>query len=128
MRHRRRGAIGGHIAAKPARGGEREREGRGARGAPEGDPRERSGLSSRRTAKKSSRSVEATDRIAEAGGADLIVLAVKAHQVAAVAATAASIGSRTTVMTPQNGIPWWYCFKLGGPYEAARLESVDPAA
>ena len=30
------------------------------------------------------------------------------------------------MLTAQNGIPWWYFFKHGGPYEGARLESVDP--
>ena len=71
--------------------------------------------------------VEATDRIAEAAGADLIVLAVKAHQLAPIAADVASIVTpATTVMTTQNGIPWWYFFKHGGPHEGVRLESVDP--
>ena len=30
------------------------------------------------------------------------------------------------VLTAQNGIPWWYFFKHGGPFEGRRLESVDP--
>ena len=30
------------------------------------------------------------------------------------------------VLTAQNGIPWWYFFKNGGPYEGVRLNSVDP--
>ena len=30
------------------------------------------------------------------------------------------------VLTAQNGIPWWYFFKHGGPYEGRTLESVDP--
>jgi 2-dehydropantoate 2-reductase len=30
------------------------------------------------------------------------------------------------VLTAQNGIPWWYFFKHGGPHEGVRLESVDP--
>ena len=29
-------------------------------------------------------------------------------------------------MTTQNGIPWWYFYKHGGPHEGVRLESVDP--
>jgi 2-dehydropantoate 2-reductase len=71
--------------------------------------------------------VEATDRITEAGGADLIVLGVKAHQLAPIAADAASIvAPATMIMTTQNGIPWWYFYKHGGPHEGVRLESVDP--
>jgi 2-dehydropantoate 2-reductase len=30
------------------------------------------------------------------------------------------------VLTAQNGIPWWYFFKHGGPREGVRLQSVDP--
>jgi len=52
---------------------------------------------------------------------------MKAHQVAAVAPEVGSIlGPRTLVLTAQNGIPWWYFFKHGGPREGVRLESVDP--
>ncbi|HEX5689312.1 MAG TPA: 2-dehydropantoate 2-reductase, partial [Roseiflexaceae bacterium] len=32
----------------------------------------------------------------------------------------------TIIVTAQNGIPWWYFHKHGGPYEGRRLESVDP--
>ena len=53
--------------------------------------------------------------------------AVKAHQVAPIAPDVASILSpTTTVLTAQNGIPWWYFFKHGGPHEGVRLKSVDP--
>jgi 2-dehydropantoate 2-reductase len=36
------------------------------------------------------------------------------------------IGPDTLVVTAQNGIPWWYFFKHGGPYEGRRIEAVDP--
>ncbi|MGW0209493.1 hypothetical protein ACWDZ8_28095 [Streptomyces sp. NPDC003233] len=29
-------------------------------------------------------------------------------------------------MAAQNGIPWWYFHRHGGPYDGPRLESVDP--
>jgi len=35
-------------------------------------------------------------------------------------------GASTTIVTMQNGIPWWYFFRHGGPHEGTRLESVDP--
>jgi 2-dehydropantoate 2-reductase len=71
--------------------------------------------------------VAATDRIAEAGPQDLVILGMKAHQVAAVAADLKALYTpETMVLTAQNGIPWWYFFKHGGPYEGRRLESVDP--
>jgi 2-dehydropantoate 2-reductase len=38
----------------------------------------------------------------------------------------ALLGPETTVLTAQNGIPWWYFMKHGGPYQGRRLESVDP--
>ena len=52
---------------------------------------------------------------------------MKAHQVAAVVRDLPTImGPQTNVLTAQNGIPWWYFFKHGGPHEGVRLESVDP--
>jgi 2-dehydropantoate 2-reductase len=69
----------------------------------------------------------ATDRIADAGPQDAVILAVKAHQLAPVAADVrALLGPATSLVTAQNGIPWWYFFKHGGPHEGTRLESVDP--
>jgi 2-dehydropantoate 2-reductase len=71
--------------------------------------------------------VRATDRVAELGQQDLIIIGLKAHQVAGVAADIRRLcGPATTVVTAQNGIPWWYFFKIGGPYQATVLESVDP--
>ncbi len=118
------GAIGGHIAAKLAAAGESVKV--VARGAHLQAIRER-GLKLKENGEEVVARVEATDRIAEAGGADLIVLGVKAHQLAPIAADVASIvGPTTTIMTTQNGIPWWYFLKHGGAHEGVRLESVDP--
>jgi 2-dehydropantoate 2-reductase len=118
------GAIGGHIAAKLAAAGERVKV--VARGEHLTAIRER-GLKLRENGEETVVRVEATDRIAEAGGADLVVLGVKAHQLAPIAAELASIVTpSTTLMTTQNGIPWWYFYKHGGPHEGVRLESVDP--
>ena len=71
--------------------------------------------------------VKASNNIADVGEQDLVILGMKAHQVAAVVRDLPAIyGPRTAVLTAQNGIPWWYFFKHGGPHEGARLESVDP--
>ncbi len=71
--------------------------------------------------------VAATDKIAEAGQQDLVILGMKAHQVAAVAADLKQLYTdETMVLTAQNGIPWWYFFRHGGAYEGRQLESVDP--
>lgn len=72
--------------------------------------------------------LRATDRMAELGVQDVVVLAMKAHQLAPVVPElAALIGPQTLVVTAQNGIPWWYFFGAGGPYEGRRIEAVDPA-
>lgn len=71
--------------------------------------------------------VAASDKIADVGEQDLIVLGMKAHQVGAVVRELPAImGAQTMVLTAQNGIPWWYFFGHGGPHEGVRLESVDP--
>jgi len=69
----------------------------------------------------------ATDRIEEIGPQDLVILALKAHQLTAVAAAVRTLcGPETILLTAQNGIPWWYFFKHGGPHQGTVLESVDP--
>jgi 2-dehydropantoate 2-reductase len=70
---------------------------------------------------------KATDRIADAGLQDLVILGMKAHQLGVVAPELKALtGPETVVVTAQNGIPWWYFFKHGGPHEGTVLQSVDP--
>ena len=65
--------------------------------------------------------------IDEPGTYDVILLALKAHQVAAVAKQLPALfGRETIVVTLQNGIPWWFCHKLGGPYEGRQITTADP--
>jgi 2-dehydropantoate 2-reductase len=53
--------------------------------------------------------VRAFERAADAGPQDVILLTVKAHQVAAVAPQLqAMCHADTAIVTMQNGIPWWY--------------------
>ncbi len=118
------GAIGGLLAAKLAQAG--QEVGVVARGAHLAAIRER-GLTLREEGRETTSRVGASDRIADLGPQDLIVLGVKAHQVAAVVRDLPAVmGPHTLVLTAQNGIPWWYFCKHGGPHEGARLESVDP--
>ncbi len=75
--------------------------------------------------------IRATSAIAEAGVQDVVILALKAHQVAAVAADLpAMMHADTRVITMQNGIPWWYFHKLPGElgqrYQGTPVRSVDP--
>ncbi|MFS2003109.1 2-dehydropantoate 2-reductase [Duganella sp. CT11-25] len=71
--------------------------------------------------------VAATDDYAEAGPQDLVILALKAHQVAAVADQLPLLfGPETCVVTMQNGIPYWYFHQHGGQLEGRAVLSVDP--
>jgi 2-dehydropantoate 2-reductase len=65
-------------------------------------------------------------------GAVYVILTMKAHGVpAALAALAPHLGPETTVVSAQNGLPWWYFHRLGaalggGALEGRPLRSVDP--
>lgn len=64
---------------------------------------------------------------AEAGPQDYVIVALKAHSgPSVVEAMQPLLGPDTAVVTAQNGVPWWYFHKAGGPLEGRRLESVDP--
>jgi 2-dehydropantoate 2-reductase len=71
--------------------------------------------------------VTATANIAEAGTQDVVILAMKAHQVAETASQVRALFHRdTVVVTMQNGIPWWYFLSQPGQYQGTRIETVDP--
>lgn len=73
------------------------------------------------------RPAQATSDMARAGPHDVVIVAVKAQSYPALAKPMRALyGPETIVITAQNGIPWWYFFKHGGPYEGRRVESVDP--
>ena len=73
------------------------------------------------------RDCRATGDMAEAGPQDLVIIAVKAHQIAPLAPhMRALFGPETAVMTVQNGLPWWYFHKHGGEFDGRRIEAVDP--
>ena len=69
----------------------------------------------------------ATDDPAQIGPVDYVLLLVKAHGVPAIApAVGGLLGESTTVVTFQNGFPWWYFHGQGEPWEGTRVEAVDP--
>jgi 2-dehydropantoate 2-reductase len=71
--------------------------------------------------------VRATDDYATVGPQDIIVLAMKAHQVEAVTGEVPKlIGPETVVIPMQNGIPYWYFYAHPGEMAGARVQSVDP--
>lgn len=68
-----------------------------------------------------------TDDPAEVGPQDYVIVTLKAHSgPCAVEAMQPLLGPATTVVTAQNGIPWWYFYRSGCDFEGHRLESVDP--
>ena len=71
--------------------------------------------------------IRATSNISEVGQQDVVILGMKAHQVAAVAAELPQLmHSATRIVTMQNGIPWWYFYKLTGDYTDMPVRAVDP--
>jgi len=71
--------------------------------------------------------VRATDNYAEAGPQDMVILAMKAHQVEAVAPQVPQLFGPDTVVVPlQNGIPYWYFHSYPGPLANSHVKSVDP--
>ena len=71
--------------------------------------------------------VAATDDYAAAGPQDLVIIAVKAHQVEAIAAQVPRLlGPETIVVPMQNGIPYWYFHCHGGELAGRRIAAVDP--
>jgi 2-dehydropantoate 2-reductase len=73
------------------------------------------------------REAKVTGNFGEAGPQDVVILAVKAHQIPEVAEQLPALfGPETIVVTIQNGIPWWYFQRHGGEYEGKRLETLDP--
>lgn len=64
---------------------------------------------------------------AQAGPQDFVIIALKAHSgPAAVTAMKPLLGPSTAVVTAQNGVPWWYFYRAGGPFDGHQLESADP--
>ena len=71
--------------------------------------------------------VHATDNYANAGHQDLVILAMKAHQLESIAYDLGKLLGPDTVIVPmQNGIPFWYFHGFHGPLAGTRINSVDP--
>jgi 2-dehydropantoate 2-reductase len=63
----------------------------------------------------------------EVGPVDVVFLGVKAHGLPQLAPQLKPVlGPDTTVVSTQNGIPWWYFQGFGGEWDGLRLERVDP--
>ena len=69
----------------------------------------------------------ATDDIAELPEQDIVLMALKSHQIAAVVDKLPHLfGEETVMVTLQNGIPWWYFQNLPGRYTGQIVQTVDP--
>ena len=119
------GAIGGYIGAELALAGEAEVT-LIARGPHLAAMRE-NGLKLLIEGEEKVAKVACTDDPAEAGPQDYVIVALKAHSVPGVVEAMQPLpGKDTAVVTAQNGVPWWYFYKLEGEHENRRLESVEP--
>lgn len=118
------GAIGGFIGAMLARSGEDVTL--IARGAHLGVIRDH-GLRIRGTIGNFEVQLPATDNVESVGQVDVLLLTLKAHSLTEMAPRLASlIGPETSIVSAQNGIPWWYFYGVDGDWQGTRLESVDP--
>lgn len=73
------------------------------------------------------KNVKASNDYVATGPQDIVILALKAHQVEAVALDVPKLfGPDTVVVTMQNGVPYWYFYKHGGALQGSQVSSVDP--
>lgn len=119
------GAIGGYIGAMLARQGDAAVSlvARGAHLVAMQDK----GLTLHHDGQVSVCHPTCSDDPASMGVQDYVILALKAHSLPAIVDHLAPLlGPKTAVVTAQNGIPWWYFYKHGGPLDGRQLEAVDP--
>jgi len=118
------GAIGGYLAVELALSGQEVCV--VARGA-HLDAIRKHGLALKIRGEEKIAKVAADSDPGAFGRQDIVICALKAHQAFdSAAAFAPLLGPDTSVVTAMNGIPWWYFYKTGGPFEGRHLKSVDP--
>lgn len=118
------GAIGGYIGAKLAQAGEDVTL--FARG-PHLRAMQERGLRVTGSGEDFEVHPKTIGDLAGSGPFDVIFLGVKAHSLTALAPSIKPlIGEHTTVVSTQNGLPWWYFQFEVGEYSGLRLERVDP--
>jgi 2-dehydropantoate 2-reductase len=118
------GAVGGHLAAKlAAAGNEVSAIARG----PHLQAIQRSGLKLIHGGQVIRGKVQASERAADLGPQDLVIVTLKACALSAAAGEIARLlGPGTAVAFAQNGVPWWYGAGLGverpKPPDLSRLD------
>ncbi len=118
------GAVGGHLAARLARGGaDVAVVARGAQLAAIAAD----GLRVEAPDGVLHATVRASADPAELGEQDAVIVTLKAPALPQFAATVAPLlGRDTAVVFAMNGIPWWYFHREGGPHDGRRLDRIDP--
>ena len=118
------GAIGGHVAARLARGGAAVSV--VARGATLAAIREKGITVAAPDAEFHARPA-ASDDPAALGPQDAVVVTVKGHQLGGVAeAIGPLLRADTPVVFAMNGVPWWYFDGHGGAMDGTALPALDP--
>jgi 2-dehydropantoate 2-reductase len=118
------GAIGGYLAAKLHQAGADVTV--IARG-PHLAAMRANGLTLKSEGETVTVRLSCTDKAAEAGPQDYVIVTLKANGLAAAAPEIARLmGPETALVTGINGIPYWYFYGLEGPWRDRVVESVDP--
>ena len=123
------GAIGGYLALRLARGGAAVSV--IARGAQLAAIRQHGLRVQSAAGMETARLKLVTDQLHEAGAQDLVILAMKAHQVEPILDGLPHLLHEETIIVPmQNGVPWWYFQRLPPSQHSAHagrvLRAVDP--
>ena len=114
------GAIGGYVGARLAMAGEADVS-LVARG-PHLAAMQQHGLILKQDGETRVLHPEVTDDPRQLGPQDFIILTLKAHAITGVIeALQPLVGPHTAILFAQNGIPWWYFYKSGGPFDGHRL-------
>ena len=117
------GAIGGTIGARLALAGHQvSLVARGAHLA----ALKADGLTLLQGGSKHHVKLAASDKPAELGVQDVVIIALKSHSLAsAVADLVPLLGPETAVVTAMNGVPWWFFDGWGGALAGTVLKSCD---
>jgi 2-dehydropantoate 2-reductase len=119
------GAIGGYIGARLAHKAEADVS-LVARG-PHLAAMESKGLTLRQSGETFTVRPRVTSDPKTLGPQDFVIITLKAHALsAALDQIEPLLGKDTAILFAQNGMPWWYFYKHGGPLDGRRIESVDP--
>jgi 2-dehydropantoate 2-reductase len=119
------GAIGGYIGARLARNADAEVSlvARGANLVAV----EANGLTLKHGGETFTVRPQVTSDTKTLGRQDFVIVALKAYALPGVLDQLQPLlGKDTAILFAQNGVPWWYFHKHGGPFEGRIIESVDP--